>query len=160
MAGKGGEPSLEPRLASTASTAHLASGFSAAESREIKAGGRTSSNTRSPPFLTQRLHRRFQLLRRGREYLGVRTSFAALELTVRPLSRLLLVLLLNTLKLFLASTLLLVSVYSPAGEKEGRRGRKEREAADSKRRINVQLVLRAKSREGTRRGSGEEGAAH
>lgn len=38
--------------------------------------------------------------------MGVWTSVAALELTVRPLSRLLLVLLLNTLKLFLASTLL------------------------------------------------------
>ena len=94
--------------------------------------------------------------------MGVRTSFAALELTVRLQSRLLLALLLDTLKLFLASTLLQkkVSVSSPAGEKEGRRGRKEREAADSKRRINVQLVLRAKSREGTSWGSGEEGAAH
>lgn len=62
--------------------------------------------------------------------MGVWTSVAALELTVRPLSRLLLVLLLNTLKLFLASTLLQkkVSVYSPAGEKddeEEKRGRRQ-----------------------------------
>lgn len=37
-------------------------------------------------------------------------------------------------------------------EKEGRQGGKKREAADSKRRIKVQLPLGAKSREGTGRG--------
>lgn len=66
------------------------------------------------------------------------------------------------LNLFLIRTLLQnrFSLFSSWG-KEGRRGEKKREAADSKRRIKVQHVLGAKSREGTRGGGGsEEGAAH
>lgn len=67
------------------------------------------------------------------------------------------------LNLFLIRTLLQnrFSLFSSWGKERRRRG-KTREAADSKRRIKVQHVLGAKSREGTRGAGGgrEEGAAH
>lgn len=50
--GRAGSPAHSRENSRAASAAHLASGFSAAESRGIKAGGRTSSVTLSAPFLT------------------------------------------------------------------------------------------------------------
>lgn len=100
VAGKGGDPGsqlgAEPSRAATGSAAHLTSGFSAAESREIKAGGQTSSNPRYPPFLALAATPREISIAEDERVFGVRAHCSPLELTVWLLSRLPPVLFLNT----------------------------------------------------------------
>lgn len=163
--GRAGSPARRAR-SKTAPAAHLASGFSATKAREITSGGRASERTSSShplptlPYPGGRTARAFS-------YRGGGTIWCSRPPCTPGVDSPAVVQCPPALRLNATS---ICSSHAPSCKrfqlilklgkrKDDRRGGKKREAADSKRRIKVQLPFGSKSREGTSRGGGGLGAA-